>query len=83
MILLLYSTPVSPPPPAAWCPAEEGHGSVGAGPEEAIRLIRALEAPPPWRQAERVGVQHRIDDMAIKGTDALRVIKLGATDKPP
>lgn len=82
MILLLYSTPVSPPPPAAWCPAE-GHGCVGAGPEEAIRLIRALEAPPPWRQAERVGVQHRIDDMAIKGTDALRVIKLGATDKPP
>lgn len=38
--------------------------------------MRAPEAALPWRQAERVGAQHRIDDMAIKGTHVLRVIKL-------
>ena len=47
LILPLYSTLVRPPP-AVLCPAlgssaHERHGPVGAGPEEATRMIRGME----------------------------------------
>ena len=42
---LLHSgeTPLGVLPPALQPPAQEGHGAVGAGPEEATKMIQGLE----------------------------------------